>query len=170
MHCIHMFQIIIFVGFVPLFLFVFNGNFSCKQKVKFIMCNESGSNDACEWTCEPTQLKRKEFLKIFHAMSWNIFVIFIFHMANFMWCGGIFLGSTIVYWLWTWVWPTKLPSATSCEGLKTKKRDAFHHPWCKQYSKCLGFLDKNYDVFKTIEMGGNCMVEKYLMKLKPWDL
>jgi len=96
----------------------------------------------------------------FYVMRWNILPC---HVHDF-------LGSTIVYWLWTWVWPTKLSNATSCEGLKTKKKDAFHHLWCKQYSKCLGFLDKNYDVFKNIEMGGNCMVEKYLMKWKPRNL
>jgi hypothetical protein len=49
--------------------------------------------------------------------------------------------------------------------LKAKKI-AFHHPYYKQYSKCLGFLDENYNIFKIVEMGGNCMVEKYLMKLK----
>ncbi len=37
-----------------------------------IICNESGSNDASAWACEPTQLRRKELKKIFHAMSWNI--------------------------------------------------------------------------------------------------
>jgi len=144
MHCIHMFQIIIFVSFIPFFCLHSMAIFHANKKLNLtIMCNESGSNDVNGWAREPTQLRRKEFLKIFHAMSWNILGIFIFHMENFMWCGKIFhdkswnilphhvndfLGSTIVYWLWTWVWLTKLLSATSCEGSKTKKKDAFHHP------------------------------------------
>jgi hypothetical protein len=44
--------------------------------------------------------------------------------------------------------------------------DAFHHALYNQYSKCLRLLDKNYNIFWIVEMGGNCMVEKYLMKLK----
>jgi hypothetical protein len=35
-----------------------------------------------------------------------------------------------------------------------------------EYSECLGLLEGKYKIFRTVEMGGNCMVENYLMKLK----
>ncbi len=44
-------------------------------------------NDVNRWTNEQDHLSKKTSLKIFHAMSWNILGIFVFHMANFkvMW-------------------------------------------------------------------------------------
>ncbi len=48
---------------------------------------------------------------------------------------------------------------------KIKQKHTFHHAWCNQYSECLGLLQKKYKIFIFVEMGGNCMVEKYLMKL-----
>ncbi len=36
-----------------------------------------------------------------------------------------------------------------------------------QMSKALG---KKYKIFRIVEMGGNCMVEKYLMKLNSQNL
>ncbi len=48
---------------------------------------------------------------------------------------------------------------------KITQKHAFHHPWCNQYSECLRLLGKKYKTFIFVEMGGNCMVEKYLMKL-----
>jgi hypothetical protein len=51
-----------------------------------------------------------------------------------------------------------------------KIKDAFHRAYYNQYSKCLGLLDKNYNIFRIVQMGGNCMVEKYLMKLKNLNL
>jgi hypothetical protein len=53
---------------------------------------------------------------------------------------------------------------------KRKQKHAFHHPWFNQYSKCLRLLEKLYKIFRTIEMGGNYMVEKYLMKLNSQNL
>jgi hypothetical protein len=38
-----------------------------------------------------------------------------------------------------------------------------------QCSKCLGLLGEK-KTFKFVEMGGNCMVEKYLMKLNSQNL
>jgi len=48
---------------------------------------------------------------------------------------------------------------------KRKQKHAFHHPWCNQYFECLGLLERKYKIFRVVEMGGNYMVEKYLMKL-----
>jgi hypothetical protein len=50
------------------------------------------------------------------------------------------LKSTMVYWLWTWVWPRKP-------------------------MKSLMLLDNNYNLFKNVQIGGNCKIEKYLMKI-----
>jgi hypothetical protein len=36
------------------------------------------------WVGEHDHLSMTKFSKIFHAMSWNIFGIFVFHMENFM--------------------------------------------------------------------------------------
>jgi hypothetical protein len=47
-----------------------------------------------------------------------------------------------------------------------KLKNAFYHPSCNQCSKCLMLLDNNYNIFKNVEMGGNCILEKYLMKIK----
>jgi hypothetical protein len=30
----------------------------------------------------------------------------------------------------------------------------------------LGLLDNNYNILKNVEIGGSCMLKKYLMKLK----
>jgi NADH:ubiquinone oxidoreductase subunit F (NADH-binding) len=49
---------------------------------------------------------------------------------------------------------------------KQKLKDAFHHPSCNKCSKCLMLLDNNYNIFKNVEMGGNCILEKYFMKIK----
>jgi hypothetical protein len=49
--------------------------------------------------------------------------------------------------------------------LKTKEnKHAFHHPWYNQYFECLRLLERIYKIFKTIELGENYMVEKYLIK------
>jgi len=42
------------------------------------------------WVGELAHLNKTKSLKIFHAMSWNVPSIFIFHMANFKWHGRIF--------------------------------------------------------------------------------
>jgi len=39
------------------------------------------------------------------------------------------------------------------------------YPSCNQCSKCLLLLDNNYNNFKNVEMNGNCILEKYLMKI-----
>jgi hypothetical protein len=49
---------------------------------------------------------------------------------------------------------------------KTKLKDAFYHHSCNQCSKCLMLLDNNYNIFENVEIGGNCIFEKYLMKIK----
>jgi len=48
---------------------------------------------------------------------------------------------------------------------KKNLKNAFYHPLCNQCSQCLAFLDNNYNIFKNVEMGGNCILEKYLMKI-----
>ncbi len=48
---------------------------------------------------------------------------------------------------------------------KKNLEDAFYHPSCNKCSKCLGLLNNNYNIFKNVEMGGNCMLENYLMKI-----
>jgi hypothetical protein len=49
---------------------------------------------------------------------------------------------------------------------KKNLKDTFYHPSCNQCSKCLMLLNNNYNIFKNVEMGGNCILEKYLMKIK----
>ncbi len=48
---------------------------------------------------------------------------------------------------------------------KNKFKDAFYHPLCNQCSKKFRFFDNNYNIFRNVEMGGNYMLEKYLMKI-----
>jgi len=48
---------------------------------------------------------------------------------------------------------------------KNKLKDAFCHPSCNQCSKCMMLLDNNYNIFKNVDMGGNYILEKYLMKI-----
>jgi hypothetical protein len=48
---------------------------------------------------------------------------------------------------------------------KKKLKDAFYHPSCNQWSNCLMLLENNYNIFKNVEMSGNCILEKYLMKI-----
>jgi hypothetical protein len=50
------------------------------------------------------------------------------------------LRLTMVYLLWTWFWPRKP-------------------------LKALMLLDDNYNIFKNVEIGRNCILEKYLMKI-----
>jgi hypothetical protein len=49
---------------------------------------------------------------------------------------------------------------------KNKLKDAIYHPSCNQCSKCLMLLDNNYNISKNVEMGGNCILDKYFMKIK----
>ncbi len=49
---------------------------------------------------------------------------------------------------------------------KKNLKDTFYHPSCNQCSKCLMLLDNNYNIFKNVEMGGICILKKYLMKIK----
>jgi hypothetical protein len=127
-------------------------------------------NNASEWTCEISS-------KIFHVM----FLIYSFSMWQTlddmtkysMPCQQIFcqitciffLWSTMVYWLWTWVWQIELSIATYYKGLKIKENKSMHFIIPGEYFKCLKLLERKYKIFKTIEMGGNCTVDKYLMKL-----
>ncbi len=48
---------------------------------------------------------------------------------------------------------------------KKNLNDTFYHPSCNQRYKCLMFLDNNYNIFKNVEMGGNCILERYLVKI-----
>jgi hypothetical protein len=73
----------------------------------------------------------------------------------------------MVYWLWTWVWPKKPLRTTLCEHLKTFLliERCILSSSCNQCSKCLMILDNNYNIFKNVEMGGNYILHKYLMKI-----
>jgi hypothetical protein len=48
---------------------------------------------------------------------------------------------------------------------KKNLKDAFYHPLCNQCSKCLMLLDNNYNIFKNVEMGGNCILRNIWWKL-----
>ncbi len=119
------------------------------------------------WTCEPIHLNRKESLKIFHAMSWNILGIFVFHVANFKWCGKytmtwhgilchvsyIFLGSNNGLLTLNMDLANRTFDYSLMWGFENKRRQkhAFHHPWCNQYSKCLKLLEKNIKISKLLK-------------------
>ncbi len=127
-------------------------------------------NDANGWVGELVHLNITKSSKIFLAMPWNIFGIF-----NFL-CGKIQM-------IWQNIlWHVMEYSTTSSKGLltlnmglankvfecnfmwgledKRKFKNAFHNPWCNQYSKSLGVKQKL--ILKTAKMGGNYMVEEYL--------
>jgi hypothetical protein len=53
-------------------------------------------------------------------------------------------------------------NATSCEGLKTKENKKMHFIILGATDIQMSRGQKNYLILRTIKMGGNCMVEKYL--------
>lgn len=147
--------------------------FLLERKISIMhLTNHINLNDASRWA-------GKNLWRIFHAISWNILNIFVCHveilcdMAKYsMASHGIFCHITCVVCskinnglltLNVWVWSIELLKITSCEDLETKKIEGYILSsliWCNQCSKCLGFLDNNYNIFKNVEIGGNCMVEK----------
>jgi hypothetical protein len=49
-------------------------------------------------------------------------------------------------------------------SLTTLEYFAMSHPWFVTII-CLLLLDNNYNIFLNVEMGGNCILEKYLVKI-----
>jgi hypothetical protein len=49
-------------------------------------------------------------------------------------------------------------------SLTTLEYFATSHPWFVIII-CLLFFDNNYNIFKNVEMGGNCILENYLVKI-----
>jgi hypothetical protein len=106
----------------------------------------------------------------YFVMSWKHFVMW----HNIIWEAMEYVATshpwfvmrwTMAYWLWTWVWPRKSSITTSCKHLKTFLLiegcilSSFVQPIC------LMLLDNNYNIFKNVEMGGNYILQKYLMKI-----
>jgi hypothetical protein len=48
-------------------------------------------------------------------------------------------------------------------SLTTLEYFAMSHPWFITII-CLLLFDNNYNIFKNVEMGGNCILENYLVK------
>ncbi len=116
-------------------------------------------------------------------MSWNILNIFVYHVDIIKWHGKIFsnnpwniLPHHIHRLFWNQQCLIDFEHGFGQESCweqhhvvfrsKTKMKDAFYHPSCNQCSKCLMLLNNNYNIFKNVKMGGNCILEKYLMKIK----
>jgi hypothetical protein len=129
------------------------------------------------WASELAHLSRTKSLKIFHAISWNIFDILVFHVANFKWHGKIFddMSCNILPRHQNIFWNQQrfitlnmglLNKAFKSSFMwkfqnKRKQKYTFHNPWCNQYST-MSKGQKNYLIFKIVKLGGNCMVDKYL--------
>jgi hypothetical protein len=109
-------------------------------------------------------------------MSWNIPSIFVCHMEIIKWCGEIFCHVTSMGCFKINNGLLTLNMGLAKEVVKSnivwafeskqKLKDAFSHPSCNQCSKCMMLLDNNYNIFKNVETGGNCILDKYLMKIK----
>ncbi len=133
-------------------------------------------NDTGKQTCvsKHAHVSKKESYNIFHVMPWNILSIFVCHMEIIKWC-EIFCHITFMghYKINNGLLTLKglakkvvKNSIVWAFESKQKLKDAFYHPSCNQCSKCLMLLDNNYNIFKNVEIGGNFILEKYLMKIK----
>jgi hypothetical protein len=93
--------------------------------------------------------------KIFHALSWKKFT-----MSHVRYCGinndlltlnmdltNIVINNNII---WSF-------------EVKREYKDPFYHSRCNQCSKYLGLLYNTFNIFRTIEMTRNYMLEKLLM-------
>jgi hypothetical protein len=163
------------------------------DKFNFNISSTCGSsNDTSRWAREQTRMNRftwaseqvhasrKGSLKIFHITSWNIPNMFIFHVEIIhdvvkysMTSHGIFYHVTceICYGINNDLLTLNMDLTNIVVDnsimwnfeLKRKYKDAFYHSKCNQCSKYLRFLYNTFNIFKTVEMTRNCMLEKYLM-------